>query len=131
MGKLSRQIFLILGLVSVLALNANAQGLKGGNENEDILLSDPYLSVLYQRGSYMIYNCIDGHWVCSGKAEYEACRETRNIALKENQTKLPCAPIRKFTSEKACNQHQSSLVDAATRNRFCLHPSRSEIEIEY
>lgn len=100
-------------------------------ENEDILLSDPYLSVLYQRGEYLIYNCIDGHWVCSGKAEFESCKETRNEALKDKDTKLPCAPVRVFQSEKDCVAHQASLVNANTENRFCLHPDRREIEIVY
>lgn len=101
------------------------------DENEDILLSDPYLSVLYQRGSFLIYNCIDGHWVCSGKAEFDSCKETRSEAIKERKTKLPCAPVRAFASEDDCVAHQASLVSAATENRFCLHPDRRISEIVY
>tara|TARA_Y100000768_G_scaffold382909_1_gene364092 strand:+ start:11861 stop:12307 length:447 start_codon:yes stop_codon:yes gene_type:complete len=101
------------------------------DKNEDILLSDPYLSVLYQRGAYLIYNCIDGHWVCSGKAEFNSCKETRNEAIKERKVKLPCAPVRTFVSEDDCVAHQASLVNAATENRFCLHPDRRISEIVY
>lgn len=99
--------------------------------NQDILLSDPYLSLLYQRGSYLIYNCYDKHWVCSGKAEYDSCLEERNFAIDENEDKLPCAPIQQFTSEKACQEYQTQLTDFNMENRFCLHPERREIELVY
>lgn len=97
--------------------------------NEDILLSDPYLSVLYQRGSFLIYNCADKHWVCTARPEFVGCIEARNESLKDNEANLPCAPIREFDSEKDCVAHQASLVNAQTENRFCIHPDRREIEL--
>ena len=100
-------------------------------ENEDILLSDPYLSVLYQRGRHLLYNCIDKHWVCTGKAEFDSCIETRNESLKDNDTNLPCAPVRIFISEDECVAHQASIINAATENRFCLHPNRRAEELVY
>ena len=127
--KTLSSLFTLLVLLQVTLVQAQSEGSEEGNE--DILLSDPYLSVLFQRGEYLVYNCIDQHWVCTGEAEYLSCIETRNESLKDKDTNLPCAPIRVFQSEKDCVAHQASLVSSATENRFCLHPDRREFEIVY
>lgn len=100
-------------------------------QSQDVLLSDPYLSLLYQRGAFLIYNCHDRHWVCSGEAEYKSCLEERNYALDEKTSKLPCAPIQKFKSDKACQEYQARLTDFNMGDRFCLHPDRRETERNY
>ena len=92
----------------------------------DILLLDNELSLLYSRGPYLVYDCQNRHWVCTGKNEVERCNNAREFAIGENEMRLPCAVIKVFEDEKSCQKKQQVVIDAALENRFCMHPVRRE-----
>lgn len=90
---------------------------------QDIALLDPFLSLKYTRGPYLIYDCKDKHWVCAGKAEFNYCQESRDFQIKERSESLGCVPVRSFNTEIDCNSSQKKLTSRAVATRFCAHPN--------
>lgn len=88
-------------------------------QSVDVQLTDPYLSIKYQRGPYMIYDCFAGHWVCTGKPEFKNCRDIRAIRESDGDANLGCAVIKEFDNEKQCNLVQKRLTSRGYENRFC------------
>lgn len=95
---------------------------------QDILLMDPYLSTKYQRGSYLLYDCYDKHWVCTAKAEFDTCQDARSTASKNKDDKLPCMPLKAFESEAKCNEIQARIVSSSYGNRDCKSEELKEID---
>lgn len=93
----------------------------------DILLMDPNLSLKYQRGKYLVYDCIDKHWVCTGEPEFDACEDTREISLRETYERLPCVPITAFNDVETCQKIQTKVTDRAEFMRHCLSAELREI----
>ena len=90
---------------------------------------DPYLSTKYQRGVYLLYDCIDKHWVCTGLAESKICSEGRVIASENKFDRMPCSPIKEFASESKCNEIQARLTNASTTVRECKSDEIRKIDI--
>lgn len=105
----------------------SAAGNNQAEESQDILLQDPNLSLKYQRGKYLVYDCIDKHWVCTGEPEFDNCIDGREIAISENYERLPCVPIMQFDEVKACQKVQTRLTDRAFTMRDCLSKEMREV----
>lgn len=89
---------------------------------DDITLSDPFLSLKYSRGPHLIFDCVDNHWVCAGKYEYKNCEEAREFEILERKDKLSCVPVRVFESEAVCVTSQRGITNRSIYIRFCVHP---------
>jgi len=113
----------------ILSMNAFCSDVTTDNSGVDILLMDPYLSTKYQRGQYLVYDCIDKHWVCTGKAEYENCFDGRKIAQENKYDRMPCAPVKVFDGEGQCNKIQARLTSSATNMRACKSEDIRKIDI--
>ncbi|MBD67155.1 MAG: hypothetical protein CME62_18285 [Halobacteriovoraceae bacterium] len=124
--KLLKIELLILSLF--VCLSCFAQEVADEEEALDITLQDPFLSIKYQRGEYLVYDCVDKHWVCTGKPEFNNCNEARDIAQYENRNKLPCASVKGFSSEDECNKIQKRLTSSGYDVRFCKSSELRELE---
>lgn len=98
---------------------------------EDILLQDPQLSSLYQRGPFLVYDCISKHWVCTAKPEKNRCNLARSEAIAENDEKLPCATVKAFKDHLECVKFQGFVTNSNMGNRFCMHPTVRRMEFNY
>lgn len=92
---------------------------------EDIKLSGPFLSLKYSRGAFLVYDCKDAHWVCTGVLEFKACSRLREFELFEKFGNLSCVPISEFSGEKDCIESQSALITNAFGMRHCKHPEQN------
>ena len=119
MGKKVSKLLLFISLVFTSITWAQDVDSDQIEEAEDITLRDPNLSLKYQKGAFLLYDCVDKHWVCTAKPEFLSCKESRDIAIKDQSSTRPCVPIREFSSDQACQNHQRTLVDSAMRTRFC------------
>jgi hypothetical protein len=130
-------IFLFILSSSVFAQSVGAQAVAGEqvtadeNGNLDVALEDPDLSLRYQRGSYLLYDCIEKHWVCTGSPEYNYCKKSREEAILDRSPKLPCAHVKLFKNEKSCNRTQQIITSRGDYARFCLHPEYKKKESVY
>jgi hypothetical protein len=104
---------------------------KGLVSGEDIDQSDPYMDALYQRGPYLVYDCVTRHWVCTKELEYKRCLDNRKEALLDYKTILPCAHFDVFNRREDCWQRQQELTNSAKYEQFCYHPSKLQNKLNF
>lgn len=95
----------------------------------DFLQQDPNMDVKYQKGPWLVYDCLDNHWVCTRELEYRQCQSHRKKAILDNEKELPCAYFNKFKSQESCWIEQTKLTNRAEPYLFCLHPEEQKKEI--
>jgi len=75
----------------------------------------------YQAGPYLIYDCIEKHWVCVLEPYYTSCQEQRKKDLDlAEEFSHSCAPIGKFPNKVSCFQRQLFLTTHDHGDRFCI-----------
>lgn len=114
-------ILLFFLVLSAFGQNADDVGL-------DISLRDPNLSLKYQKGEYLVYDCGDKHFVCTALPEYKRCLNQLNYDLENNEIDLSCAPLKKFNTNNECIKEQKRLVHSSIYNGMCENPNKREIE---
>jgi hypothetical protein len=130
-------LFCTSGLTKELTESDISEFPEPETNNMDVLLRDPMLSLKYQRGAYLVYDCISQHWVCTSKFEFNLCKDERAEAIADNNTKLPCAAFDYFEdegnlkAEKVCNRYQMKLINRNEGKRFCLNIKNESIEKNY
>lgn len=123
-----RLFFLVTFLYS---LSVVAQSTGADFDSDDVSQSDPYMDYYYQRGRFLLYDCIKRHWVCTRKFEYKNCENQRKKAMLEYKTNLPCAHFDVFRKSKDCRKRQQELTDRALFEQFCFHPAKSKDRIDF
>lgn len=87
---------------------------------------DPYKDLFsdrYQAGQYLVYDCIEQHFVCTGPGELKRCEKEHESSLKKNLYNLGCVAIDKdLVRVEDCFKRQKELVVMSRKWRFCLHP---------
>ena len=98
---------LLVGLGFLFVLTPLVKG-----QREEVLLQGPRkelgsfsvenekISPYYRRGKNLIYDCEDGHFACVAIENFESCRARRDFALRNKVRDLPCAPLKKFSTNK-------------------------------
>ena len=99
--------------------------------SDDFLLQDPNLSDRYQRGSYLVYDCKEMHWVCTAKAEFDRCKQLRDKALELKLNNLQCADFEKFASVDECIKHLTWQTNYQPQHRFCIGEQLKRYHFEY
>ncbi|MEX0798992.1 MAG: hypothetical protein WD025_06090 [Bacteriovoracaceae bacterium] len=98
----------------------------------DFAQQDPFMSDLYQKGPYLLYDCESMHWVCAGRGEFNRCVRWRSRALKRGEANLSCAHFVPFDSRQECHKKQIEMTNTGTlERRFCLHPKVRRRQIDY
>lgn len=103
-------------------------------ENKDLAGYDPVadnFSSKYEGGAYLIYDCVDKHWVCVLESYYLDCEKLRSEDLDNNKLDLSCAPIGSFETKKSCFQRQLYMVSQNYETRFCIHPMMKQKELKF
>jgi hypothetical protein len=73
----------------------------------------------YKAGSYLIYNCENGHYACVDKDGFTFCKNRRDEA-KEKMSKIyPCSPISEFASKTKCAYKNYEVIEELAKKRFC------------
>lgn len=115
-----------------VVLVASLSGLsQEGSPTGDFDQQDPYMSDLYMKGTYLLYDCSNGHWVCTRLEEFERCQRWREEARALKNDSLKCAPMRKFAANEKCVEEQQRLINLALRPRLCAHPEKRQEENRY
>ena len=53
----------------------------------DFAQQDSFMSDLYQKGAYLVYDCERLHWVCTGAEEFNQCAKRSNVTRCPNKRK--------------------------------------------
>jgi len=88
----------------------------------DFAQQDSFMSDLYQKGAYLVYDCERLHWVCTGAEEFNQCAKRRKEAMILKDENLSCAYFAPYSSRSACHKKQIEMTNRGTYPRFCLHP---------
>ena len=122
--RLTLTIFFFI--LSALALADTAdKELAGFDPRTDII------SEKYEAGAYLIYDCVEKHWVCVMENFYKDCQEQRALDIKEKKPILSCAPIGAFPVKKSCFQRQLYMTTHNHGTRFCIHEDFKEKQIQF
>ena len=103
-------------------------------ENKDPAGFDPVsdnFSDKYEGGAFLIYDCVDKHWVCVLESYYSECQELRDKDIQSKKITLGCAPIGKFETKKSCFQRQLYMIGQNYETRFCIHPDMQQKELKF
>ncbi|OUR96992.1 hypothetical protein A9Q84_11695 [Halobacteriovorax marinus] len=82
---------------------------------------EPRLSNKYYRGRYLVYDCIDRHYVCVNLPSFYNCRETRVKEIENKEVLLSCAPLKLFKTQKECFDANYKLIHRVTNKAFCVN----------
>lgn len=85
----------------------------------DILQQDENLSFKYQKGRFLVYDCLDKNWVCTKSIEYERCKKIRNKAILDQDENFPCAYFEPYQTMDECHKKQTSLTNRSDVMVFC------------
>ena len=100
--------------------------IKGAKGIEKRLLQrrlNPRISNKYNRGRYLIYDCVDKHYACVFLDNLDKCRKDRDKALEDNRFSLPCAPLKVFNTQKDCFKEAKKRVEDLEIKEFCQNKS--------
>lgn len=91
-----------------------------GNEEFDPLKD--FLSIKYEAGPALVYDCLDKHWVCTGKSEHKDCTGRRLKNIEEGRIELNCMADKVFESKYDCVNFLERIIHRGNVPRGCLHP---------
>lgn len=83
---------------------------------------DPFVNEIYQKGNYLVFDCIGKYWVCTGKTEYKGCKRKRDEAKENFDKNIKCAYFAEFNSREECYKEQQRMTHYGDISRFCQHP---------
>ena len=92
---------------------------------------DPVISFKYERGSYLIYDCQDKHWICSGSLEFKRCQDWKKQADKRNAKSYQCVAVKRYKNISSCVDAQYAQVNKNHDIRFCLSDATKKIEVNF
>jgi hypothetical protein len=79
------------------------------------------LAERYYKGSVLIYDCRDKHFVCADSESAKDCHELRQQALSRNRFELPCAPLKEFKEHSQCVEEQYRRVHTKAAKNWCYN----------
>ena len=133
--QMEKKLFHIILLAFFMSLNGFAQQDQQNDKEvidkeEEKRLREFYLqniektviSSLYRRGEYLIYDCINKHFVCVIDQNYERCRipGKKNVVYDSNF----CLRIKQYDNQPRCFLAHEKLSDKTRMNYFCKREMR-------
>lgn len=114
--KLLLILFLSLSLPSKAQdlLPASGKLINGFDPRRDIISAD------YIAGEFLIYDCLNKHWVCVMEEYFTKCEEQRVEDSAAGKTFARCAPLKKFPVKFSCYQQQLRLVSNVDATKLCI-----------
>lgn len=92
-------------------------------QNQERVLGEPRLNILYSQGEYLAYDCRKRHFACINKESFEFCAERREIAKGREFFQFPCAPLKRFETQEKCFEVQLKMIASLRRKDFCRNPA--------
>lgn len=83
---------------------------------------EPRISNKWFRGSYLIYDCLQGNFACVNYQSFVRCTDEREEDKKESRPSLKCAPFKKFSSQEKCFKEQYRQIQNQKPKVFCMNP---------
>lgn len=85
-------------------------------------LEEPRISNKWYRGSFLIYDCSLGNYVCVNDISFEECQLQRKEDLDAQHVNLSCTPFKRFKTQELCFKYQYEKIHNQLPKSFCIHP---------
>lgn len=95
---------------------------------------DPSTDVIsenYEAGPFLIYDCVEKHWVCVLESYYKECQSLREEDQLLKKLDLRCSPFSEFPNKKSCFQRQLYLTGQNVGANFCIGDDWKQKEIRF
>ncbi len=83
---------------------------------------EPRISNKWFRGSYLIYDCTRGNFVCVNYQGFVRCGDEREEDKKKSRPALRCAAFKKFKTQESCFKEQYRQIENQKPRVFCMNP---------
>lgn len=93
--------------------------------------STDVISEQYDAGSFLMYDCVAGHWVCVLEADYKECESLRSEDDETAEIKHRCAPVGKFETKRSCFQRQLFMTSNHFGQSMCIKDNWKVREVEF
>lgn len=77
------------------------------------------ISLKYTKGSYLMYDCYDKHWVCTDEVEVKNCRLKREEGIMNYNVNLPCVVFENYSTNSSCIERQQWVTNQSIAVTFC------------
>lgn len=83
---------------------------------------EPRISNKWFRGSFLIYDCVKGHFACVNQVSFYKCEEQRAEDIEENRPRLRCSPFKSFKEYESCIAMNYKKMHNQLPKLYCVHP---------
>lgn len=113
--------FFILMILSVqiYAEEAAATAANKADKTLEEKKSNFQLNAKYKAGAFLVYDCRGEYYACVDQDGSDKCREERDLSLQRKETRLPCAPLKKFADKQTCLKKNYEVLESLAVKRFC------------
>jgi hypothetical protein len=118
-------LFLFCLSLTALSLADSQEKILLGPEARFDLIADNY-----EAGPFLIYDCVEGHYVCVLESFYQECQAKRAEDIKLNKVQARCAPFGNFPNKISCFQRQLFMTGHNHGTHFCVTDSWKKKEIK-
>jgi hypothetical protein len=73
----------------------------------------------YYSGPYLIYDCLDNHWVCADKLAVTQCRLNNKLRETADKALKSCVIYKEYEKTKFCIEKNTQLVSDNASMRRC------------
>ena len=120
------KLMIIFGFLSVSAWSdSRPKFLNDYDPSTDVIAEN------YEAGPYLIYDCVEKHWVCVLESYYNDCVSARVEDQLLKRLDLRCAPIAQLPNKKSCFQKQLYLTGQNVGPNFCVGDEWKQKEIRF
>lgn len=119
-----KSLFLVLMLLSFKTF-AQVKELAGYDPKVDQIAEN------YEAGSFLIYDCVEGHWTCVLEEYSQECTEKYKQDETAKKEQVRCVPMTSFPTKKSCFQRQLYLTSQNFSTRFCEGQSWAQRTLDF
>lgn len=119
--RMMNLIFLLILSVNAVAQDTASKVEKETDEATVYRQVRERISERYFKGSTLIYDCKERHYVCVDRLSAEDCHRWRDEALRKNRFSLECAPLKEFKTNQECVQDQYQRVHDSISKAWCYN----------
>lgn len=88
--------------------------------------AEPKISQEFSQGMFLIYDCKQRSFACVNEPSFALCRKKRSRGYRNKKLALPCAPLKKFTSQAKCFEKQYKLIHSQSEKSYCQNSKNSK-----
>jgi hypothetical protein len=121
-----RYLFLFILLPIIIVADDQDRFIVGYDVKTDLIADN------YEAGAFLIYDCVEKHWVCVLEEYSKDCHEKRLKDLESRDSPIySCAPIGVFPNKRSCFQRMLFMITHNHGTRFCIKSEWKQKAVDF